>query len=132
MDRVFIIPPKPELLWTLDAASVAANPSLFPCLTYITLLRFLQDGRAQRILQDLNNIIVYNETRTDKYGDIDVFFGDWFNRQNWWAIKLTICDGLNLINILLNIFLVDWYLDGNFFTYGPISLRYIFSTPCNL
>ncbi len=89
----------------------------------LVLHKFLEDGRADRILQDLNNIIVTKETREDMYGDIGDYFLDWYGHQTWWAIKLVLCNLLNLINIIVNILLVDWYLGGMFFPYGIISLE---------
>ena len=86
---------------------------------------FLEDGRAQRIVQDLNNIITTKETREDMYGDIGDYFRDWYNHQTYWAIKLVLCDTLNLINIILNALFIDWYLGGMFFPYGVISLEVI-------
>ncbi|XP_059080250.1 innexin inx2-like [Tigriopus californicus] len=85
--------------------------------------RFIQDGRVQRVIQDLHNIVAYSETRDDMYGDIWVFFRDWYCHQTWWAIKLVMVDSLNLINILCNIFFVDWYLGHNFLLFGARSIR---------
>lgn len=86
--------------------------------------RFIQDGRVQRVIQDLHNIIAYSETRDDLYGEIWVFFRDWYCHQTWWARKLVMVDSLNLINILCNIFFVDWYLGNKFLTYGFHTLEY--------
>lgn len=105
---------------------------LFQSLSFfgpLVLHRFLQDGRIQRVLNDLHNIILFPEYREDKYGDIDWFFRDWYNHQTWWATKLVFCDVLNLVVVLLNMFLVDWYLSGKFFSYGVVALGYIFADP---
>lgn len=75
------------------------------------------------ILGQLNNITPLAETRDDMYGDINYYFEAYYNSQGWWAAKLVICNALNLVNILINVFLVDWYLDGQFFGYGIVSLR---------
>ncbi len=47
----------------------------------LMLHRFFQDGRVQNILQGLHNLVLFQETREDKYGDIAIFFRDWYNRQ---------------------------------------------------
>ncbi|TRY68309.1 hypothetical protein TCAL_03015 [Tigriopus californicus] len=84
--------------------------------------RFIQDGRVQRVIQDVHNIVAYSETRDDMYGDIWVFIRDWYCHQTWWAIKLVMVDSLNLINILCNIFFVDWYLGHKFLLFGARSI----------
>jgi hypothetical protein len=85
--------------------------------------RFLEDGRLNRILNDLNNVIVVPETRSDIYGDIGDFLRMWYNHQTWWAVKLVLCDVLNMINIIINVLLVDWYMGGMFFDYGVVSME---------
>ena len=59
----------------------------------------------------------------DMYGDVGDFFRYMYNNQTWWAVKLVLCDCLNLINIILNILIVDWYLGGLFFSYGIVSME---------
>ena len=93
----------------------------------LLLHRLFQDARVQCILAGLHNITAFRETREDIYGDIQQFFQDWFNHQNWWAIKLVMCDVLNVVVIVLNILFVDWYLGYNFFTYGPLSVEYMYT-----
>ena len=51
--------------------------------------------------------------RQDKIGDIHLYTQDFFGSHGGWAAKLVISDFLNLINIVLNIFIIDWYLKGN-------------------
>ena len=45
--------------------------------------------------------------------------------QAWGATKLVICDLMNLVVILMNIFLVDWYLGHQFFLFGVESFRFM-------
>ena len=52
----------------------------FQSLTFITpylLHKFFQQGRLQLVIQELNNISPYPETRTNKIDDIATFFRDW-------------------------------------------------------
>ena len=95
------------------------------------LHHLFQDARVQCVLAELHNIFPYRETRDDKYGDISLYFKDWYNNQNWWAFTLVMCDALNVIIVLLNIFLVDWYLGYNFFLYGPRSIQYLCTSLAN-
>jgi hypothetical protein len=43
--------------------------------------------------------------------------------QDWWAIKIVICEFINLPVIILNILLVDWYLGHQFYLYGVHSIQ---------
>ena len=43
--------------------------------------------------------------------------------KDWWAIKLVICEMLNLVVIVLNILTVDWYLGNQFFSFGFESIK---------
>ena len=55
----------------------------------LVLHRLCQDGRVQRVVQDLNNIIVFKETRDDYVGDIEFWLRDYYRHQNSWAYKVT-------------------------------------------
>ena len=84
---------------------------LFQSTTFfipLLLHRFWQEGKVQLLLDGLHNLISYDETRIDKYGDIKFYFRDWWNCHNWWAYKLFFCDFLNLVNIVVNILLINW------------------------
>ena len=93
------------------------------------LYRFFQDGRIEGVLNGLWNIDPWRQPREDAYGDIGQFFQDWYNNQNLWAVKLILCDILNVTVIILNIFFVEWYLSYNFFLYGPQSIEYMCTPP---
>ena len=100
--------------------------SLFiPSLLY----RFFEDRRTECVLSELWNISPWRQPREDAYGDIGTYFQDWYNNQTWWAVKLVLCDALNVIVVILNIFFVDWYLSYNFLMYGPQSLSHLTTTP---
>ena len=84
---------------------------LFQSTTFfipLLLHRFWQEGKVQLLLAGLHNLISFDETREDKYGDIKFYFRDWWNCHDWWAYKLFFCDMLNLVNIIINIFLINW------------------------
>ena len=101
------------------------------------LNKFSHDGRLNFLLQDLQNVIPYNENRLDKIGDLHLYtqvtadlsissasFQDFFGSHGWWATKLVLSDAMNLVNLVLNILGVNWYLKGQFFSYGPSFLMY--------
>ncbi len=49
--------------------------------------------------------------------------------QNWWAIKIVVVNLLNLANVILNIFFVDWYLAHQFLGYGPAAVSRMATDP---
>ena len=94
------------------------------CTFFIPLLlhRFAQEGRVQLLLAGLHNLIAFDETREDKYGDIKLYMKDFYNHHDWWAFKLFFCDALNLVSIILNILFTNWYLGNTFYEYGAYSI----------
>eukprot|EP00090_Calanus_glacialis_P017363 TRINITY_DN27054_c0_g1_i1.p1 TRINITY_DN27054_c0_g1~~TRINITY_DN27054_c0_g1_i1.p1 ORF type:complete len:398 (+),score=116.55 TRINITY_DN27054_c0_g1_i1:132-1325(+) len=86
--------------------------------------KFSHDNRITKLIQDLQNVIPYNENRQDKIGDIHLYTQDFFGSHGGWATKLVFSDFMNLVNIVFNIFIVDWYLKGKFFSYGPRVVDY--------
>ena len=84
---------------------------LFQSTTFfipLLLHRFFQKGKVQDLLAGLHNLISFDETREDKYGDIKFYLRDWWNSQDLWAYKLFFCDVLNLVNVIVNILLTNW------------------------
>ena len=84
---------------------------LFQSTTFfipLLLHRFFQKGKVQDLLAGLHNLISFDETREDKYGDIKFYLRDWWNSQDLWAYKLFFCDVLNLVNVIVNILLINW------------------------
>jgi len=88
------------------------------------LNKFAHDNRITRLIQDLQNVIPFNEFRQDKIGDIHLYTQDFYGSHGPWAAKLVLSDFMNFINITLNIFVVNLYLKGSFLTYGPRVLMY--------
>lgn len=100
------------------------------------LNKFAHDNRITSLIQNLQNVIPYNEIRQDKMGDIHLYtqvrhtlpspfcLQDFFGSHGGWAAKLVFSDFMNFVNITLNVIGVNWYLKGRFFSYGPNFLMY--------
>lgn len=80
--------------------------------------KFSHDGRIDRLLQNLQNVIPFHETRDDKLGDIHIYLQDYYGSHGFWALKLVLSDFLNLVNIVFNLVIMQWYLGSNFLSYG--------------
>jgi len=88
------------------------------------LNKFAHDNRITSLIQNLQNVIPFNENRMDKMGDIHLYTQDFYGSHGGWAAKLVFSDFLNLVNIFFNILGVNWYLQGSFLSYGPNFLMY--------
>ena len=51
-------------------------------------------------------------------------FQDFYGSHGPWAIKLVLSDLLNLVNLILNILFLHWYLRGHFVDYGIEFISY--------
>ena len=88
------------------------------------LYKFAHDNRIPLLIQDLQNTKPFHEVRNDKIGDIPIYLQDFYGSHNPWAYKLVLSDALNLLNIILNIALVQWFLGGQFIMYGFDFMEY--------
>ena len=52
------------------------------------------------------------------------FSQDFYGSHGPWAIKLVLSDLLNLVNLILNILFLHWYLRGHFVDYGIEFISY--------
>jgi len=52
------------------------------------------------------------------------YFKDNLHRHNFYAIRFFICEVLNFINVIGQIYFVDYFLDGEFSTYGSDVLKF--------
>ena len=49
---------------------------------------------------------------------------DFYGSHGAWAFKLVLSDFLNLVNLILNILFLHWYLRGHFVDYGVEFVSY--------
>ena len=49
---------------------------------------------------------------------------DFYGSHGPWAFKLVLSDFLNLVNLILNILFLHWYLRGHFVDYGVEFVSY--------
>ncbi|XP_065169616.1 innexin inx2 [Atheta coriaria] len=83
-----------------------------------------EGGRIKMLVQELNCPIVNEESKNDrKKLLVDYFFSN-LRLQNFYAYRFFICEVLNFINVVGQIFFMDYFLDGEFSTYGTDVLRY--------
>jgi len=73
---------------------------------------------------DLNSPIVNDECKNDRKKIlVDYFIGN-LNRHNFYAFRFFVCEALNFVNVIGQIYFVDFFLDGEFSTYGSDVLKF--------
>ncbi|XP_055841964.1 innexin inx2 [Episyrphus balteatus] len=83
-----------------------------------------EGGRLKMLVMDLNSPIVNEECKKDRKKILVDYFTDNLNNHNFYAYRFFTCEALNFINVILQIFFVDYFLDGEFSTYGSDVLKF--------
>ncbi|XP_017784565.1 PREDICTED: innexin inx2 [Nicrophorus vespilloides] len=83
-----------------------------------------EGGRIRMLVLDLNFPIVSDELKTDRKKLLVDYFSTNLHMQNFYAYRFFICEVLNFINVVGQIFFMDFFLDGEFSTYGRDVLAF--------
>jgi hypothetical protein len=87
-------------------------------LTNRYLWKNWEGGKCRMLVQDMNVPIVDSDTKKDRIKLLVDYFT--INRHNheFYAIKFFVCELLNFINVVGQIYFMDFFLGGEFTTYG--------------
>ncbi|XP_075226253.1 innexin 2 [Lycorma delicatula] len=83
-----------------------------------------EGGRIKMLVLDLNCPIVSEECKTDRKKLLVDYFTANLRTQNFYAYRFFICEILNFINVVAQICFMDFFLDGEFSTYGSDVVRF--------
>lgn len=83
-----------------------------------------EGGRIKMLVLDLNCPIVSDECKSDRKKLLVDYFTTNLHLQNFYAFRFFICEVLNFINVVGQIFFMDFFLDGEFSTYGSDVLKF--------
>uniref|UniRef100_A0A1B6CKW9 Innexin n=1 Tax=Clastoptera arizonana TaxID=38151 RepID=A0A1B6CKW9_9HEMI len=83
-----------------------------------------EGGRIKMLVLDLNCPVVSEDCKNDRKKLLVDYFTTNMHTQNFYAIRFFICEFLNFVNVILQIYFVDFFLDGEFSTYGSDVLRF--------
>lgn len=87
------------------------------CLPHV-LWRTLESGRMKSLVQKLRNpVLTTKESDTCLSGLTCYFSGRRYEHQ-YYAIKFLLCEVLNFVNVIGQIFFIDLFLGGQFRKYG--------------
>lgn len=83
-----------------------------------------EGGRIKMLVLDLNCPIVNEESKEDKIRILAEYFRNNLNQHNFYAFRFFICEALNFINVVGQIYFMDFFLDGEFSTYGSDVVKF--------
>ena len=75
-------------------------------------------GKMKMLVLDLNCPIIAEETKNERKKLLVDYFASNLHNHNFYAIRFFICEVLNFINVIGQIYFVDFFLGGEFTTYG--------------
>ena len=77
-----------------------------------------EGGKIKSLMADLNFIIIDEETKNKRKKILVDYFVNNLHDHNFYAFKFFFCEFLNLINVIGQIYFMDYFLGGEFTTYG--------------
>lgn len=83
-----------------------------------------EGGRIKMLVLDLNCPIISEECKSDRKKLLIDYFATNLHTQNFYAIRFFLCEFLNFVNVIAQIFFMDYFLEGEFSTYGSDVLRF--------
>jgi len=82
------------------------------------LWKTCEGGRIKMLVQDMHLPIVTKENKEDRIKILVDYFSSNRNNHTFYAIKFFGCEVLNFVNVLGQIYFMDFFLGGEFTTYG--------------
>lgn len=83
-----------------------------------------EGGRIKMLVLDLNCPIISEDCKNDRKKLLIDYFATNLHTQNFYAIRFFLCEFLNFVNVIAQIFFMDYFLEGEFSTYGSDVLRF--------
>ncbi|XP_013109843.1 innexin inx3 [Stomoxys calcitrans] len=85
----------------------------------------LEDGKMRMITDGLRGMVsIPEDYRKDRQNRIIKYLIDSLNSHAGYSFAYYLCEALNFINVIVNIFLVDKFLGGAFMTYGTDVIKF--------
>lgn len=81
-------------------------------------------GRIKMLVLDLNCPVVNEDSKDERKKILVEYFNENLNRHNFYAFRFFICEALNFINVVGQIYFMDFFLDGEFSTYGSDVVKF--------
>lgn len=83
-----------------------------------------EGGRIKMLVLDLNCPVVNDECKADRKKLLVDYFTTNLHTQNFYAFRFFLCEILNFVNVVGQIYFMDFFLDGEFTTYGSDVVKF--------
>ncbi|CAG0923005.1 unnamed protein product [Notodromas monacha] len=83
-----------------------------------------EGGKIKMLVMDLNSPIVEEGTKESRKKLLIEYFNNNLHSQNFYALRFFLCEVLNFVNVIGQIYFMDTFLGGEFTTYGSDVLRF--------
>ncbi|XP_008545935.1 innexin inx2 [Microplitis demolitor] len=83
-----------------------------------------ESGRIKMLVLDLNCPIIADSNKMERSKLLVDYFQTNLHTQNLYAYRFFLCEVLNFINVVGQIYFMDFFLDGEFSTYGADVVRF--------
>lgn len=83
-----------------------------------------EGGRIKMLVLDLNCPVVSEDCKEDRKKLLVDYFTTNLHQQNFYAFRFFICEALNFVNVVGQIYFMDLFLDGEFTTYGSDVVKF--------
>lgn len=91
--------------------------------------KMFEDRKMQKITNGLLGRTLKIEDRADKSTELVRYVHETFHTHNIYAVKYFVCDILNLINVIGQMYLINTFLGNAFMTYGTEVIKWSESDP---
>jgi len=92
------------------------------------LWKNFEAGKMKMLVLNLNQPIVPTETKNERKKLLVDYLVANLNNHNSYAIRFFLCEVLNFINVIVQIYFADHFLDGDFATFGKDVIDAIYHT----
>ena len=93
------------------------------------LWKVWEHGRVQKIINDLNKIIVKSEKKNADKDSLVQYLIKNKGKYNSYAFRYFLCELLNLLNIIVQMVFVNTFLGGEFSSYGLDVVKFLDDDP---
>ncbi|XP_032666521.1 innexin inx2 [Odontomachus brunneus] len=83
-----------------------------------------EGGRIKMLVLDLNCPVISEDCKSDRRKLLVDYITTNLHMQNFYAYRFFLCEVLNFINVFGQIYFMDFFLDGEFTTYGSDVVRF--------
>ena len=85
------------------------------------LWKIFEDRKLAKITNGLRGRTLRIEDRADKCTELVRYISETFHTHNTYAVKYFLCDILNFVNVIGQMYLINTFLGGVFMTYGKLN-----------